>query len=78
LKLDKCAIIPDFFIKNQNKIIDFDGDYYHRKGSPNEQRKKERDAAIIRNGYKILHIKEKDFRTNKQETIQQCIDFINN
>lgn len=78
LKLDTCAVIPDFFVKNQNKIIDFDGEYYHRKGSPNEQRKVERDAAIIRNGYKILHIKEKDFRTNKQATIQRCIDFINN
>ena len=77
LKLDTCAVIPDFFIKNQNKIVDFDGDYYHRKGSPNEKRKKERDEAIIRNGYKILHVKENDYKQSKEQIIQQCIDFIN-
>jgi len=78
LELDDCVIIPDFFVKNKSKIIDFDGYYYHRIGSPNQLRKKERDAVILRNGYKILHIKENDFRYNKEEVIQRCIDFINN
>ena len=76
LKLDTCAIIPDFFIKNKNKIIDFDGTYYHRKESPNENKKKERDCAIVRNGYKILHVKEREYRECKENVIQQCIDFI--
>jgi len=76
LILDTCAIIPDFFIKNKNRIIDFDGDYFHRKGSKAAKGKKERDSAIKRNGYEILHIKEKDFKNNKEKTIQKCINFI--
>lgn len=76
LELDTSVVIPDFFIKNQNKIIDFDGTYYHRNNPENKKRTEERDSTIIRNGYQILHIPEKDFRNNKQLVIQQCIDFI--
>lgn len=77
LILDNCIILPDFFIKNKNKIIEFDGTYYHRNTPENIKRTKERDDAILRNGYIVLHIKEKDYKENKNKVIQQCIDFIN-
>jgi len=78
LSLDNCVVLPDFFIKNKNKIIEFDGTYYHRNNPENKKRSKERDVAIIRNGYEILHIKEKDYKKNKKEVTQQCIDFLKN
>lgn len=77
LKLDTCAVIPDFFIKNKNKILEFDGTYYHRRNSENKTREKERDEAIIRNGYRIFHVKENDYKQNEEQVIQRCVDFIN-
>jgi uncharacterized protein YaeQ len=76
LKLIDSVISPDFFIKNKNKIIEFDGTYYHRNTSENKKREYLRDKDILDCGYELLHIKENDYRQNKEKVIQECIDFI--
>lgn len=76
LELIDSIISPDFFIKNKNKIIEFDGTYYHRNTPENKKREGIRDKNILDCGYELLHIKEYDYKQNKEKVIQECIDFI--
>lgn len=76
LKLNKSFILPDFFVKNLKKIIEFDGTYYHRPTPENKKREKERDRNIIDSGYSVLHISEADYKKDKEGTVQKCIDFL--
>lgn len=70
----------DFYIKDINKCIEFDGTYWHGiKGKGNKTREEEREKQIINKlNCKILHIKEADFVSNKEESINKCLDFIKN
>lgn len=73
---DKSFIKPDFYIKDLNLIIEFDGDYWHRETSNNTKRTINRDLLINNMGTALLHIKEIDFKNNKYDTIQKCLNFI--
>lgn len=77
LMLDRSFILPDFFVKNKNKIIEFDGTYYHRNNSENKKREKFRDESIVNSGYEVLHIKECDYKNDKQKVIDKCLKFLN-
>lgn len=77
LKLTKTSIKPDFFILSKKKIIEFDGDYWHSEKRSALQRDVERDNLIISNGYSVYHVKEKDYKTNPQKVIQECVGFLN-
>jgi hypothetical protein len=77
LKLKNKIIKPDFFIKNKNKIIEFDGTYYHRKNTENRKRDLIRDEEIIKNGYFIFHVTEYDYKENKEKIINDCLMFLN-
>lgn len=62
------------------KIIEFDGTYWHRKHiirSTNRLRDHQRDEIIIRNGYSVLHIKEEDYRNDKNDAVEKCLEFLN-
>ena len=76
LKLNKSFILPDFFVSDLKKIIEFDGVYYHRSTPENNKREKERDQNIKDSGYNVLHILESEYLKDKKKTIQKCIDFI--
>jgi very-short-patch-repair endonuclease len=79
LSLKNKVILPDFFIKDINKIIEFDGAYWHGKyqsDKTNVSREKERDVSIIENGYKIHHVSELNYYKDKEGEIQKCLDFI--
>lgn len=64
---------PDFL---WNKvIIEFDGDYWH--GSENaRERDKIRNNKIKAAGYKMLNIKEIDYKKNSQAEIEKCLTFL--
>jgi len=76
LNLGEKTIQPDFIDIDQKKIIEFDGEYWHHGPQVNKDREAERDRAIIEAGYQILHIRERDYRQNKEETIQECLNFL--
>jgi hypothetical protein len=63
--------------KYKNKIIEFDGDYWHSKP---EQIEKDilRDKYLISNGYQILRVKEIDYKNDKEKIITECLMFLNN
>lgn len=76
LRIGGRTIKPDFIF--QNKIIEFDGDYWHKINSRgNKRRDTERDETLKAAGYLVLHIKERDYRTDHIACIESCIDFLN-
>ena len=79
LILEDRIILPDFIIKN--KIIEFDGVYWHGKykiDSGKTDRERKRDELLIKNGFEILHINESDWYKNPEEVINKCKSFIYN
>jgi very-short-patch-repair endonuclease len=71
---NKCMFV-DFYIGDTNKIIEFDGDYWHGIISASI-RDKERDDILTTNGYSILRIKECDLKNNCCDVIKNCLRFI--
>jgi hypothetical protein len=63
----------DFLYKTKN--IEFDGDYWHSL-SWVKNKDKLRDEYLKSKGFEILRIQEKDYRNNKQETLNRCIKFL--
>lgn len=59
----------------QNKNIEFDGEYWHSIDWVKEKDKL-RDLYLIKKGYKILRIGEKDYRKDPQNTLNKCIEFL--
>lgn len=76
LQTHDSFIKPDFIVLDKWKIIEFDGDYWHGKGRGNRLREEERDFAIERQGFRVFHVAERDFKKNPEEVIKKCIEFI--
>lgn len=70
------VVLPDFIDINKKLILEFDGDYWHSAKVANPTKEAARDTAIIESGYKVLHIKEYDFKADKTKVIKECINFL--
>lgn len=68
----KYCFYLDF--KYDNKIIEFDGDYWHRETNEYDN---VRDSVLIEDGYEVYRVKECDYMENKQKTIEKCVEFLN-
>lgn len=80
LKLGNRFIFPDFINIKSKKIIEFDGTYWHGKyiiRNSNRLRDWQRDEIIQNNGFEVLHIKEEEYRNNKEYAIKKCLEFLN-
>lgn len=67
----------DFYIKDNNKVIEFDGDYWHSDKRGNQERDKLREEKLKSLGYtEIFHVKEYEYLRDKQQVINQCLNFI--
>ena len=67
----------DFYIKDNNKVIEFDGDYWHGEKRGNQKRDREREEKLKKLGFiNILHVKEYDYKTNPNKVLQECLEFI--
>lgn len=76
LDIGKSYCKLDFFIKDINKCIEFDGDYWHGEKRGNQERDKIRTKLIEEAGIKVLHVKERDYKNNPQKMIQECLNFL--
>jgi hypothetical protein len=76
MKMDKGFVRPDFICLKNKKVIEFDGDYWHSVGVREENYEQNRDNKIEQAGYQILHVKECDFKSDRENTIKQCIQFL--
>jgi hypothetical protein len=81
IRLKDRIIMPDFYVEDIKKIIEFDGIYWHdykRRNKPeNQKREEERDKSLIDSGYSILRINEKEWENDPVEVIKKCMEFIN-
>ena len=71
IKLGKHCIKPDF--KVGNKIIEFEGDYWHNKTIDSDNL---RYKLLDDLGYKVMVVSEGDYRKNKDLMVNKCINFI--
>ena len=69
--LNRVTMFVDF--KWNNKIIEFDGSYWH-KGR--EEHDLKRDRVLVTKGYQILHVKENNFKTNPADVVENCVNFL--
>lgn len=76
LDLGETTIRPDFIDVNKKKIIEFDGEYWHSEARANPAREKRRDEMIVKNGYQVLHVHERNYKQNKDKVIQECLNFL--
>lgn len=76
LYLNKGYIKPDYLDKKQNKIIEFDGAYWHGFSDSKKENDLERDKRIIESGYKLFKVDELDYRKNHDKVIQECLEFL--
>lgn len=73
----KAKFFLDFYIKDVNKVIEFDGDYWHGEKRGNQQRDREREEKLKQLGFTdIFHVKESDYRSNPEKIVKECINFI--
>lgn len=68
----KCGL-PDIRIKNI--LIEFDGDYWHSLPEIQERDIK-KDEMYKQMGFKIYRVKERDFNSDLEATIQKCMHSI--
>lgn len=67
----------DFYVKDNNKVIEFDGDYWHGQKRGNQQRDQEREDILHSLGYvNILRIRECDYKADPDAAVEQCVEFI--
>ena len=76
VKTKKSYVKPDFIVLNYKKVIEFDGDYWHGQARGNKHRDSVRDETLSEMGYQVLHVLERDFKSDPQKTINNCIEFL--
>ena len=67
----------DFYIHETKSIIEFDGDYWHGEKRGNKKRDADRDAILIKEGFRILHIRERDYKADPIKIVKDCVEFLN-
>jgi very-short-patch-repair endonuclease len=80
IKTDKTVRSLDFFVKDLNKVIEFNGYYWHGKKNKHydETKDKQRLDELKNLGLSVLIVNELDYYENKSKIIEECINFINN
>jgi len=80
LKTSKSFVKLDFFIPELNKVIEFDGDYWHGEARGNKIRDEQREREILEANpdLKIMHVKERDFRKDPDKIISECVQWLMN
>lgn len=83
VKTNKTIRSLDFYVKDVNRVIEFNGSYWHSKNSKDVNYSPERDIKRNDEVTKILNcdllvINELDYCKNKTQIIEKCINFIKN
>ena len=74
---NRSTYFLDFYVEDNNKVIEFDGDYWHGEKRGNQQRDAEREANLRQLGYTdILRIRERDYNADPDAVVRRCVEFI--
>ena len=65
----------DFYVKDVNRAIEFDGYYWHDKLGT-QKKDQERETRLKCLGYDILRIKERAYREDPDTILESCLAFI--
>ena len=72
----RCFFL-DFYIKDNNKVIEFDGDYWHGDKLGNQERNRIREERLKALGFtNIFHVRERDYVKNPERVVEGCLKFI--
>jgi very-short-patch-repair endonuclease/transposase len=69
-KLNKNCYFIDFIFNN--KIIEFDGTYYHK----DKDKDIAKDKFLNLKGYEVLHIDELEYKNYPEQILNKCIQFL--
>lgn len=69
-KLNKNCYFIDFIFNN--KIIEFDGTYYHK----DKDKDVAKDKFLNLKGYEVLHIDELEYKNYPEQILNKCIQFL--
>jgi very-short-patch-repair endonuclease len=73
--IDGHCYFLDFYIKDINVCIEFDGTFWHK--SPRKVKEDAiRDTILSSNGIHVYHVKENDYLEDEQNVIARCLEFI--
>jgi G:T-mismatch repair DNA endonuclease (very short patch repair protein) len=76
LRLDR-VVLPDFIDTKQNKIIEFDGTYWHGEvGRGNKDRDENKEDLYKKFGYTVYRVSENDYKINSELVIEKCLNFL--
>lgn len=83
IKTDKTIRSLDFYVKDVNKVIEFNGSYWHSSASRDVNYSVERDIKRNEEIIKTLNcgllvINELDYYKDKSKIVEECINFIKN
>ena len=76
LRTQDSYIKPDFYIKELPLVIEFDGAYYHGTLPSGQSRDEYKNQAYAGMNIPLFRVPEMHFRKNKEQAIQECMDFI--
>lgn len=80
LRLSNIMVLPDFIDTSTNKIIEFDGYYWHKIKNVNygftNNPDIKRQNILNDAGYTVFRVCERDYKNDKQGTIEKCINFL--
>lgn len=67
----------DFYVKDINKVIEFDGTWWHGRSESQRQRDLIRENALKKMGFvNILHISESEYDKEPELVIRRCVQFL--
>lgn len=75
-KNDGGCYFLDFYISDNNKVIEFDGDYWHSEARGNIERDNLREKELTNMGFIIKRVKERDYNKNPEKVLNECLDFL--
>lgn len=67
-----CYLV-DFFVEDNGKIIEFDGDFWHQKRL---KRDKVRDEYMKNMGYKVLRVSDTEYEKDPNSVVKRCVKFL--
>jgi hypothetical protein len=79
LKTKTSIRYPDFFIPEINKIIEFDGIYWHGevgRGNKASDEKREEEICEVLNDCKIFRVREDEYNKNPEKILNNCLEFL--
>lgn len=79
LKTKTSLRYPDFFIPEINKIIEFDGVYWHGevgRGNKTKDEKRKQEICEVLENCQIFRVREDEYNQNPEEMVIKCVDFL--